>query len=79
MTNLGVGIIGCGNISAAYLRLTPLFRGIEIRAVADAHPGVEQFGAQQKFIGAGTDIQSLDRQHVLSFDELADEFGQIEA
>lgn len=33
--NLGIGIIGCGNISAAYLELSPLFRGIEIRACAD--------------------------------------------
>ena len=32
---LGVGVIGCGNISAAYLRLAPLFRGIEMRACAD--------------------------------------------
>lgn len=32
---LGVGIIGCGNISAAYLKLGPLFRGYEILAVAD--------------------------------------------
>lgn len=32
---LGVGIIGCGNISTAYLQLAPLFRGYEIRAVAD--------------------------------------------
>ncbi len=32
---LGVGIIGCGNISAAYLRLAPLFKGIEVVAVAD--------------------------------------------
>ena len=32
---MGVGIIGCGNISAAYLTLAPLFRGIEVRAVAD--------------------------------------------
>ncbi len=32
---LGVGILGCGNISAAYLSLAPLFKGIEIRAVAD--------------------------------------------
>ena len=35
MSTLGVGIIGCGNISAAYLRLSPMFRGIEVRAVAD--------------------------------------------
>lgn len=35
MTTLGVGIIGCGNISTTYLRLSPLFRGFEILAVAD--------------------------------------------
>ena len=35
MTTLGLGIIGCGNISAAYLRLAPLFKGLEVRAVAD--------------------------------------------
>jgi predicted dehydrogenase len=34
----GVGIIGCGNISSAYLRLAPLFKGIEMRAVADIMP-----------------------------------------
>lgn len=32
---LGIGILGCGNISAAYMRLAPLFRGIEVRACAD--------------------------------------------
>jgi predicted dehydrogenase len=32
---LGIGVIGCGNISAAYFRLSPLFRGIEMRACAD--------------------------------------------
>ena len=32
---LGVGVIGCGNISAAYLRLARLFRDIEVKAVAD--------------------------------------------
>ncbi|MEP5151656.1 Gfo/Idh/MocA family oxidoreductase [Planktotalea sp.] len=32
---LGVGIIGCGNISAAYLQLAPLFKGYKIVAVAD--------------------------------------------
>ena len=32
---LGVGVIGCGNISAAYFRLAPLFKGIEMRACAD--------------------------------------------
>lgn len=32
---LGIGVIGCGNISAAYFGLAPLFRGIEMRACAD--------------------------------------------
>jgi predicted dehydrogenase len=32
---LGVGVIGCGNISATYLKLAPLFKGFEIRSVAD--------------------------------------------
>ncbi len=35
MTKLGIGIIGCGNISTAYLRLAPLFKGLEVRAVSD--------------------------------------------
>ena len=35
MANLGIGIIGCGNISTAYLKLAPLFKGLEVRAVAD--------------------------------------------
>ena len=33
--DLGVGIIGCGNISAAYLQLAPMFKGYDIVAVAD--------------------------------------------
>ncbi len=35
MTELGIGVIGCGNISAAYMRHAPMFRGIGIRACAD--------------------------------------------
>lgn len=35
MSKLGIGVIGCGNISAAYMRLAPLFTGIEMRACAD--------------------------------------------
>jgi len=35
MAKLGVGIIGCGNISAAYLRLAPLFKALNVVAVAD--------------------------------------------
>jgi predicted dehydrogenase len=32
---MGVGVIGCGNISAAYMRFARLFRTIEMRACAD--------------------------------------------
>ena len=35
MQKLGVGIIGCGNISTTYLALAPLFKAIDIKAVAD--------------------------------------------
>lgn len=37
MANLGLGIIGCGNISTSYLRLAPLFKGLHVRAVADVN------------------------------------------
>jgi len=51
MEKLGVGIIGCGNISAAYLRLAPLFKALEMRAVADisfsaAQARAEEFGVR---------------------------------
>ncbi|MCA0433137.1 MAG: Gfo/Idh/MocA family oxidoreductase [Proteobacteria bacterium] len=39
---LGAGIIGCGNISTTYLKLAPLFRHIEMRAVADIDMAVAQ-------------------------------------
>ena len=32
---LAIGVIGCGNISMAYLRNAALFGGIELRACAD--------------------------------------------
>jgi predicted dehydrogenase len=35
MAKMGVGVIGCGNISAAYMQLAPLFGAIEMRACAD--------------------------------------------
>lgn len=35
---LGVGIIGCGNISSTYFKLAPLFRRIRMIACADIHP-----------------------------------------
>ncbi|MEL6610146.1 MAG: Gfo/Idh/MocA family oxidoreductase [Pseudomonadota bacterium] len=46
-----IGIIGCGNISAAYLRLGPMFKGVDITAVADldisaAQARAEEFGVR---------------------------------
>jgi predicted dehydrogenase len=34
---LGIGILGCGNISNTYFRLAPLFKGLEVRACADVN------------------------------------------
>ena len=54
---LGVGIIGCGNISTTYLRLAPLFRGLEVRACADvvlaaAEKRGEEFGVEAQSVDA---------------------------
>ena len=35
MTQLGVGIIGCGNISTTYLHFAPIFKSLNLVAVAD--------------------------------------------
>ena len=42
-----IGIIGCGNISEAYLRLAPNFRGLKIVACADIVPAVAKARAKQ--------------------------------
>lgn len=53
--NLGVGIIGCGNISAAYLKLAPMFKGYDILAVADinmdsAKARADEFGVRAETV-----------------------------
>ncbi|MFW2541482.1 Gfo/Idh/MocA family protein [Primorskyibacter sp. 2E107] len=55
MSTLGVGVIGCGNISAAYMKLAPLFNGIEMRACADlsadaAKARAEEFGLRAESV-----------------------------
>lgn len=55
---LGVGIIGCGNISAAYLKLAPLFRGIEMRACADLNSAASEARAREFGI-ASRSIEAL--------------------
>lgn len=54
MARLGVGIIGCGNISSAYLRLAPLFRALEVRAVADINMAAAQARAAEFGVRAET-------------------------
>lgn len=51
---LGVGIIGCGNISAAYLRLAPLFKGMEMRACADIDMAAATARAKEFGVRANT-------------------------
>ena len=46
-TTLGVGIIGCGNISEAYMSLAPIFKGIEVRACSDKNMKVAKARAEQ--------------------------------
>ena len=53
---LGVGIVGAGNISTTYLRLAPLFRGIEIRAVAD----INKAAATGRASEYGIEARSID-------------------
>lgn len=62
MTSLGVGIIGAGNISSAYLRLAPLFKGFEMRAIADlsmdaAQARADEFGVRASSV---TDMLAAD-------------------
>ncbi len=44
---LRVGVIGCGNISKAYFSLSPMFRGIEMRACADINPDAAKARARE--------------------------------
>ena len=51
---LGVGIIGCGNISTTYFRLSPLFRGIRVIACADINPAAAETRASEYDVKAQT-------------------------
>jgi len=56
MDSLGIGIIGCGNISTTYLTLAPLFRGLKVRAVAD----MSMAAAQARAAEYGVQAQSVE-------------------
>jgi predicted dehydrogenase len=60
----GVGIMGAGNISAAYLRLAPLFRNLEVRAVADILPAAAQRRAEEFGVRAQTPDELLKNSEV---------------
>lgn len=51
---LGVGIIGCGNISNAYLSLSKMFKGIEVRACADLNMDAAKAQAEAHSVRAET-------------------------
>jgi predicted dehydrogenase len=55
----GVGIMGAGNISAAYLRLAPLFKGLEVRAVADILPEAAKRRSEEFKVPAQTPEEML--------------------
>lgn len=56
-----VGVIGCGNISAAYLQLGSLFNGYEITACADISPDAARARADEFGISAHTVDELLDK------------------
>lgn len=65
MADLGIGIMGCGNISAAYMRLAPLFSGMEIRACADlnedaAKARAAEFGIRAETVDGLTQAGDID-------------------
>lgn len=54
MQKLGVGIIGCGNISTSYLGLGPLFKALDMRAVADINMDAAEARAAEFGVRAET-------------------------
>ncbi|UWU17270.1 Gfo/Idh/MocA family oxidoreductase (plasmid) [Rhizobium sullae] len=57
-TKLRIGVVGCGNISMAYMRNAPLFSGVEITACADLDGQAARRRADQFNLRA-TDVDSL--------------------
>ncbi len=62
---LGIGIIGCGNISTAYFKLAPLFRGLEVRACADlsaaaAEARAAEFGVRAESVPSMLEAADVD-------------------
>ncbi len=51
---LGVGIIGCGNISTTYFSLAPLFKGLKVLACADINMDAARARAEEYNVKAQT-------------------------
>ncbi|MBB3452971.1 putative dehydrogenase [Rhizobium sp. BK313] len=51
---LGVGIIGCGNISTTYFKLSPLFKGLKVLACADINMEAARLRAEEYQVKAQT-------------------------
>ncbi|ASW06795.1 Gfo/Idh/MocA family protein [Rhizobium sp. 11515TR] len=51
---LGVGIIGCGNISTTYFSLAPLFKGLKVLACADINMEAARARAEEYKVKAQT-------------------------
>ena len=66
-----IGIIGCGNISEAYLRLAKVYGNLEVTAVADIVPAAAKARAEQFSVRAlgvdellkSDDIDVVDQSH----------------
>ncbi len=57
MERVGIGVIGCGNISAAYLKAARIFPILDVKAVADVNPAAAEargaeFGVPAKSVDA---------------------------
>ena len=51
---LGVGIIGCGNISTTYFSLSPLFKGLKVLACTDINMDAARLRAEEYKVKAQT-------------------------
>ena len=56
---LGVGIIGCGNISTTYFSLSPLFKGLKVLACADINMEAAEARAAEYGVKAQTAPSAL--------------------
>ena len=50
--NLRIGVMGCGNISTTYFKLSPLFKGIQITACADINSEAAKKAAETYHVKA---------------------------